>query len=185
VSALDQDRCGPQHCAPASLFLCRLKVTGRSAAWVHAAGELDLASSPVLARILLEARLGARLTILDAREITFIDSSGVHAIFRASKACEREGGGLVLITGAAVERMLNIAGLADAMSTFEFSRAEPLSPVEPDQVPNGSVEGRLRLAAPRLKAQNDRDGRHDPAPPSPASTRPRSFHTPAEPHGRS
>jgi anti-anti-sigma factor len=104
---------------------CALSGGGRQAAWVHVAGELDLLTSPELAGVLAEARVEALLTVVDARELTFIDSCGVHAIHDASRACELDGGRLMLIPSAAVERILNVAGLREGISTFDLSPDEP------------------------------------------------------------
>jgi anti-anti-sigma factor len=106
-------------------FLCTLAVGGRCAAWVHVAGELDLVTSPQLAGTLAEARLGARLVVLDAREVTFVDSSGVHVISDASKACEHDGGRLMVVPSAALERILAIAHMRGGISTFDLSPDEP------------------------------------------------------------
>ena|SRR5450759_3575784 len=74
--------------APAAPFLCTLTTGGTRAAWIHVAGELDLVTSPQLKRTLRTADLHARLVVLDAREVTFIDSAGVHVILDASKNAE-------------------------------------------------------------------------------------------------
>jgi anti-sigma B factor antagonist len=106
-------------------FLCRLAVGETHAAWVHLAGEVDLQTSPQLESTLREAQLDASLVVLDAREVTFIDSSGVHAILDASEACEWGGARLMLLPSAAVERILELAGVRDRLTTFDLSANEP------------------------------------------------------------
>jgi anti-anti-sigma factor len=66
-------------------------------AWVHAAGELDIATVPQLVQMLLVSQLRARVVVLDLRELEFVDTSGVHAIMNASIRARRLGGRLVLL----------------------------------------------------------------------------------------
>jgi anti-sigma B factor antagonist len=106
-------------------FLCTLTAGGSSAAWVAVAGELDLRTSPQLESTLREAQLHARLVVLDAREVTFMDSSGVHVILDASQVSEWGGARLVLVPSAAVDLTLTAAGLHDRISTFDLSPTEP------------------------------------------------------------
>jgi anti-sigma B factor antagonist len=80
-------------------FACTAMHGGLDTAWVHVVGELDIATVPELARTLRESQQRARLVVLDLRELSFIDCSGVHAIVNASlraRAAERK---LVLVRG--------------------------------------------------------------------------------------
>jgi len=106
-------------------FVCTLAIGETRAAWIHLAGEVDLLTSPRLESTLREAQLDASLVVLDAREVTFIDSSGVHVILDASETCERGGARLMLVPSAAVERLLGLAGLRDRITTFDLSANEP------------------------------------------------------------
>jgi anti-sigma B factor antagonist len=115
----------PSSGRTASPFVCTLTVGGRRAAWVHVAGELDLLTSPELENNLREAQLHARLVVLDAREVTFIDSTGVHVILGASKVCEWGGARLMLVASAAVQNVLRAAGVSERISTFDLSPTEP------------------------------------------------------------
>ena len=65
-------------------FECSWSDGGLDAAWVHLAGELDIATTPQLQSTLRESQLHARLVVLDLRELAFLDSSGVHAMIAAS-----------------------------------------------------------------------------------------------------
>jgi anti-anti-sigma factor len=126
------------------------------------AGELDLATSPQLRQALGEARQDARLVVLDVREITFIDSAGVHAILDAARDAQREGHQLMLVRGPAhVDRVLALTGVSARISTFELdptepaptlhltppasSRAQSVSPSGPGR--GGTWPGRLKLGA--------------------------------------
>lgn len=110
-----------------SPFVCTWKQGGSGAAWVHAAGELDLATAPQLAQTLREA-LCARLVVLDLRELTFMDSSGVHVILDAARVARQASGRLILVRGPAhIDRLLALTGVCDEVETFELNPAEALA----------------------------------------------------------
>jgi anti-sigma B factor antagonist len=117
ISAPDRSIAGPP-------FQCAVSPNGQNAAWVHVAGELDLLTAPQLDRALREAQTQARLVVLDAREVTFIDSAGIHVVEAASKHSERGGARLLVATGPVLDRMLALTGVAQQISTFELSPTE-------------------------------------------------------------
>ena len=80
-------------------FACSWTDGGPDAAWVHVAGELDIATTPQLERTLREAQLQARLVVLDLRELAFIDSSGVHAIVNAGIRARQPAAGCSRLRG--------------------------------------------------------------------------------------
>ncbi len=87
-----------------------------SGTWrVVARGELDMASSDQLSTALEPALSAhARLVIVDLSDVTFLDSSGLRAIVRASNALQDAGGRLVVegVSGA-VARVLEVTGLLE------------------------------------------------------------------------
>jgi len=108
-----------------SPFVCTWKQGGSGAAWVHAAGELDLATAPQLEQTLREAHLYARLVVLDLRELTFMDSSGVHVILDAARGARQASGRLILVRGPAhIDRLLALTGVCDEVETFELDPTE-------------------------------------------------------------
>ena len=108
-------------------FACTWRA-GSSAAWVHVAGELDLATSRQLRRTLAEAELNARLVMLDLRELTSIDSSAVRVIINAARTARRKGGRLMLARGPVeVDRVLTLTGACDHVLIFDLDPAEPSS----------------------------------------------------------
>ena len=61
------------------------------------AGELDLASAPVLHELSLEAASGGADTInMDVKRLTYIDSAGLGVLVSAHKRLESNGGSLVI-----------------------------------------------------------------------------------------
>ena len=89
---------------------------GRSRGRVVAVGEIDASSAPQLADALdqlLES--GADALIVDATDVTFLDSSGLRVLVRASKTVEAQGGTVVLDgMSPAVQRILEVTGLLEA-----------------------------------------------------------------------
>jgi anti-anti-sigma factor len=109
-------------------FVCSWTGGGRDAGWVHVAGELDIATAPQLERTLRETQQTARLVLLDLRELTFIDSAGVHAIVSASIDARQRGRRLVLLRGSPnVDRLFTLAGRSDAVEIgdLDLPSAEP------------------------------------------------------------
>jgi anti-sigma B factor antagonist len=82
-------------------------------------GELDLATAPELEdKVLAAVRAGDRAVVLDLRELTFMDSTGVRTIVAAHKAAEEAGTELRVVRPGAdnpVSRVIEISGIADAL----------------------------------------------------------------------
>ena len=76
---------------PQPAFVCSHTNSGRDAAWLHVAGELDIATTPQLAQTLRDAEPHARLIALDLGDVTFMDCSGVHVIVDASRRARDVG----------------------------------------------------------------------------------------------
>jgi anti-anti-sigma factor len=76
--------------AVAPPFVCSWEIARWGAAWVHVAGEVDLATSPQFRQTVVEAQQAARVVVLDLRELCFIDSSGVHVILDAARNSRQE-----------------------------------------------------------------------------------------------
>ena len=96
---------------PAASFACRWRLEGREAASVRVSGEVDLATAPQLERTLREALGFARLVLLDLREMSFIDSTGLRVLLDTSVRA-RVQGACVVLTGvsAQVESLLEVTG---------------------------------------------------------------------------
>jgi anti-sigma B factor antagonist len=108
------------------MFVCTLSEGGLGAARVHVAGELDIATAPMLERTLRSAELRARLVVLDLRELTFVDSCGVRVIVYASLRARRAGRRLVLVRGPAqVQRLLELSGALEAVEIVDLAPGEP------------------------------------------------------------
>lgn len=60
--------------------------TDRASARVVAAGDVDLASAPALVDAVLTSLGDHRSVHLDLSDVTFLDSSGIHALMRLARA---------------------------------------------------------------------------------------------------
>ena len=88
-------------------------------------GELDMATVPILNDQLdVAAQDGIRAIMLDLRDLTFIDSSGLHALVRAYRRYEEDGSGLVLVgANPFIRRLCEMTGtefLLDSEGTAEL-----------------------------------------------------------------
>ena len=107
-------------------FVCSCAEGGLDAAWVHVAGDLDIATTPQLERTLRESQSQARLVVLDLRELAFIDCAGVHAIVAASSRARRAGCRLLLVRGPAqVDRVFSLTGQSHEVEIGDFAPVEP------------------------------------------------------------
>jgi anti-anti-sigma factor len=127
--------------APPPPFECSWRPGGSGAAWVHVAGELDLASSFTLEQTLREAQQCARVVVLDLRELTFIESSGVRVILDAAGGVRRGEGRLILVRGPPhVDRAFTLTRVSSQILIVDL---------DPDQPP---VRALLHLAQRRAAA---------------------------------
>ncbi|HZO37233.1 MAG TPA: STAS domain-containing protein [Solirubrobacteraceae bacterium] len=87
-------------------------------------GELDLATAPDLEQRVLETlRSGdGDGVVLDLRELTFMDSTGVRAIVAAHQVAQDEGVDLRLVrprAGSVVLRVIEISGIDGALGLVD------------------------------------------------------------------
>jgi anti-sigma B factor antagonist len=105
-------------------FACSWQVGYRGVAWVQVAGELDLATSPQFRQTLEEAQRAEGLVVLDLRELSFIDSSGIHVILDVVDDARHKGDRLLIVRGPAqVDRMLTLTKIGKHVSTFDLDPA--------------------------------------------------------------
>lgn len=86
-------------------------------------GELDLATVSELSEQVLEAvRDGSRTVVLDLRELTFMDSTGVRTVVSAHHAAQECGADLRVVRplqDSPVARVIEISGLDDALGLVD------------------------------------------------------------------
>ena len=99
-------------------FRSALSYDGSASAWLRVAGELDLAAAPELEQSLRDAVVRARLLVLDLRDLTFIDSSGVHGIVDGCVRARPAPCRVVVIHGPPqVQRVFALTGLDRLIET--------------------------------------------------------------------
>ena len=107
-------------------FDCTATHGGLDAGWVYVAGELDLVTAPQLARTLHETQQVAHLTVLDLRELTFIDTASVHTIVAASLSARDAGRRLIIVRGRPeIYRMFTLTG---SIASVDIGDLEPVQP---------------------------------------------------------
>ena len=107
-------------------FVCSHTGGGLDAAWVHVAGELDIASTPHLESKLLDLQPQARLVVVDLREVEFVDSSGVHALVDATSHARSAGRRVVLLRNpATLDRLFTLTESFEDVDIGDLHPAEP------------------------------------------------------------
>jgi anti-sigma B factor antagonist len=112
-------------------FVCTVE-QGTCTAWVQLTGELDLLTAPVLQRHLREALAHATLVVIDLRQLSFIDATGVHVICNASERADAEGRRLMVLRGPAqVDRLFTLTSLSEKLAMFDVARHDGnLTPIK-------------------------------------------------------
>jgi anti-sigma B factor antagonist len=82
-----------------------------------AVGEIDIASSPVLRHAAADAlERPCDVLVIDLDQVTFIDSTGIHALIDIQGRCRREGVVLRVLPAAdGVHAVFELCGLADRL----------------------------------------------------------------------
>jgi len=86
-----------------------------------ASGEIDLATSPQLRAELLKPEAEAPMVILDLRQVSFIDSSGLGVIVGQQKRCQEERRSFVIAVDrtSPVQRILDLSGLIKILDVVD------------------------------------------------------------------
>lgn len=97
---------------PIPSFDLRVVRNGR-ATHIVPCGELDIATTPALEQALMDAAAdGVPEIVLDLRELTFMDSTGLRALAQANTRADEAGVALSIIRGPRqIDRVLEISGL--------------------------------------------------------------------------
>jgi len=107
-------------------FTCRQTGDGLDAAWIYVAGELDPATAPQLDRTLRNTGAGVGLVVLDLRELTFLDSAGVHVIMDAGIRLRQAGRRIVVVRAPRqVDNVFTLLGVTDEIELLDLAPAQP------------------------------------------------------------
>jgi anti-anti-sigma factor len=100
------------------LFTCACRHARDGAASVRLTGELDLATACRLEQALHDAQAEASEVVLDLRDLTFLDCSGMRVILAAAQRARRAGHRLTVVPGPGqVDRVFTLTGAADVIDT--------------------------------------------------------------------
>ncbi len=88
---------------------------------VVVSGELDLDSAEKLRDLLRSTQAKAATVVLDLRDVTFIDSSGLSVVVGHHHLAKSEGFRFAVAVGGApaVERLLHLTGLSGTLAIVE------------------------------------------------------------------
>jgi len=91
------------------LLTAELRSLGDHTAIVHLTGEVDISSAHVL-NVQLEsaAKSGLRDVIIDATGVSFMDSTGLHALVEGKRLLHDSGTRIVLVSSPQVRRVLEL-----------------------------------------------------------------------------
>jgi anti-sigma B factor antagonist len=105
---------------PPDLFSCEVNRNGGSA-WVRPAGDLDLDTAHRVEAALAELRgEGCASLVLDLRELTFMDSTGLRLVIRWHTAARDDGFGFAVVPGPdVVQRVFRLTGMDAHLTLVE------------------------------------------------------------------
>ena len=116
---------------PDEILATELESHHDDVAILRVAGEIDLSSAPILAKELkLIASGHFRDVVIDATAVTFMDSTGLHALVEGKKAIHQNGMRIYLIPSPQVKRVLDLVFPDRLFAARLDSVAEALSAIE-------------------------------------------------------
>jgi anti-sigma B factor antagonist len=117
-------------------FACELRSSGRAATWLRAHGALDLRSAPEFEQAARRALSSAVLVIVDLRQLTFIDSTGLQVIMELDARARRSYRRLVFVRAPApIDRLFELVGLSGRLEVIDLrpvlvSAPAPIRPID-------------------------------------------------------
>jgi anti-anti-sigma factor len=89
---------------------------------VRPVGELDLATAPQLRAILQELRRQKASVVIDLKDLTFLDSTGLRLLWDADAAAREDGMDLTLTVGRPdVMRVFEVTGLTRRLNFADLN----------------------------------------------------------------
>jgi len=112
--------------------------SGPEAYTIVLSGEADLLGTPKIEEALKTACAGnSELVVIDLRNLTFIDSSGLYALVTGHELCRARGQELQIVPGPAnVQRLFQLTGMNEVLP---FCDAELLPDPQPSDDTTGST----------------------------------------------
>ena len=92
-------------------------------------GDIDLKTAEAVRTELQAAQAEAQRVVLDLRQVTFMDSSGIRLLVEAQHAADRDRFSVAVVPGPrAVQRLFELAGLTGRLALVD----------DPAQAPGGA-----------------------------------------------
>jgi anti-sigma B factor antagonist len=83
-------------------------------------GDIDLRTAEAVRTELQAAQAEARRVVLDLRQVTFMDSSGIRLLVEAQHAADRDSFSFAVVPGPRpVQRLLELAGLTGRLALVD------------------------------------------------------------------
>ena len=87
---------------------------------VALSGELDVATAPSVEERLVELEGGAERIVLDLRELSFIDSTGLSLLINTDSRARKAGRAVTIVAaGGTPRRLLETTGLVGRLDVVE------------------------------------------------------------------
>ena len=106
---------------------------------VHVAGEIDVYTAPLLREVLdKQVAAGRTNLVVDLEKVTFMDSTGLHAVLRIRQDAHELGRRFALIRGRdQVQRLFELTGLTESLTIVDSpgQLLEGWAPPEPTVMP--------------------------------------------------
>jgi anti-sigma B factor antagonist len=118
----------PESPIPSDAFRCDMRLEPDHAL-IAVAGEIDVATVLELDQILLRARdRGANRLVVDLRDVTFMDTTGISVLVRWTRVARRAGFRFTVIPGeGAARRVLDLTGV---LETLDLADEPPVAEAE-------------------------------------------------------
>jgi anti-anti-sigma factor len=102
-------------------FECGIERRGSGGVTVRAVGEIDISTVGRLRECLASARQTATTIAVDLRGVTFMDSSGVHALVDETAEAMFSGVRIDLEVTPAIDRLIRLARCEDSFAAWNLS----------------------------------------------------------------
>lgn len=116
-------------------FSTEIRELGENVGLLQVTGEIDLSSATTLeSQFQVLAKRGLTKVIVDASEVTFMDSTGVHALIKGKRAIHETGSAIFLVCSPPVRRVLELISPEPLFATARLDTiAEALARVNTEE----------------------------------------------------
>lgn len=107
------------------ILTTEIREIGDNAALLELAGQIDLSSAPnIETEFQALADRGLTTVVLDATRVTFIDSTGIHALIRGKRIIHEKGSAIFMVPSPPVRRLLDLISPGRSLFAARFDTLE-------------------------------------------------------------